>query len=88
MHRSATIAYRVAPRRTFMIDPKFSLYRKFISCIKDCKISNKRTEKRSMIAINNESLKQRIEAKKHSRAVKDENKKIVERSYKFMVAMF
>ena len=41
-----------------------------------------------MIAINNESLKQRIEAKKHSRAVKDENKKIVERSYKFMVAMF
>ena len=58
-----------------MTDPKFSLYRKFLSHIKECKISNKRTEKKSMIDRNNESLKKRFGAKNNSKAVNAEKKK-------------
>ena len=58
-----------------MTDPKFSLYRKFLGHIKECKISNKRTEKRSMIDRNNESLKKRLGAKKHNKSVNEEKKK-------------
>ena len=70
-----------------MTDPKFAIYRKFLQHIKECKISNKRTEKRSMIDRNNESLKQKMGAKKNSKAVNAEKKKDKEQSLKFMVSM-
>ena len=70
------MAVQALPSRTpFKDNPAFSLYRKFLAHIKECRISTKRTEKRSMIALNEENLKKSMSAKKHLKTANAEAKK-------------
>ena len=75
------------PRRAFKDNPAFSLYRKFLAHIKECRISTKRTEKRSMIALNEENLKKKMSAKKHQKTANAEAKKEKTLTMQFFVRM-
>ena len=82
------MAITALPRRKpFKDNPAFSLYRKFLGNIKATRISGKRTEKRSMIALNEENLKKQMGVRKNRKTANAEAKEDKDATMRFLVRM-